>query len=300
MERYFNGYYFKHQKGRHTLCLIVSRSDHGRLIQVVTEEFAEAVPLTEGNYFSPGGIRLNIHSGRLSLTGCIRYGRPAPLRYDIMGPFALFPMECRHKVVSMDHGLEGKINLNGKTIDFTGGRGYIEGDSGRSFPSDYTWIQCNSFTESCSVMAAVAKIPLTSLFGGLHFTGCICAIFYGGREYRLATYLGARIVECSGQRMVLRQGKYRLEIRVYGNKKAGHLLHAPQDGKMDRRIREAADCPASFVFSRGGETIFHLYSEHAAFEYEKGQAAPIKMLNRVRRRQYVSISMDGYGKHQTV
>ena len=76
-----------------------------------------------------------------------------------MGPFKYFPMECRHGIISMRHTLEGRLKLNGKEIDFTNGLGYIEKDSGRSFPSSYVWVQANDFDEPCSIMASVADIP---------------------------------------------------------------------------------------------------------------------------------------------
>ncbi len=86
-----------------------------------------------------------------------------------MGWYAFVPfMECYHAVIGFDHPLEGKININGNEIDFTGGRGYIEKDYGKSFPSYYIWMQSNHFeTEEISVMASVAKIPwLGSSFDG--------------------------------------------------------------------------------------------------------------------------------------
>ena len=50
---------------------------------------------------------------------------------DRMGPFKYFPMECRHRIISMRHTLEGRLKLNGKEIDFTNGLGYIEKDSAK-------------------------------------------------------------------------------------------------------------------------------------------------------------------------
>lgn len=110
----------------------------------------------------------------------------------------------------MKHTLKGAVMLNGERIDFSGGTGYIEKDSGRSFPSEYTWIQANDFPEDASIMAAAAKIP----FLGMHFQGCICIIQYQGIEYRLATYLGVKIVKCTPNRILLKQGKYALKIRI--------------------------------------------------------------------------------------
>lgn len=262
MKEYFAGYYYKHQKDDKTLCLIVGEADSGKFIQVITNDFSQTVSFTKGNVFSPSRIELNIQTPQLSLTGTIRYRNLTPIRYDIMGPFAFFPMECRHEIVSMRHRLEGSVFLNGKEIDFTGGTGYSEGDSGCSFPSSYTWIQANDFVKPCSIMASVAEIPLC----GLHFQGCICVIWYRGKEYRLATYLGARAVLCTSKRIVIRQGRYRLEIRV--KKRNGFELSAPQKGEMTRTITESISCPAEFRFFIRNEMVLCLRSQHASFEQE--------------------------------
>lgn len=259
---FFKGYYFKHQKGDNTLCLIAGRSDNERFIQIITKDFSRKLPFTEGNVFSKKGIVLDIHEPGLSLTGRIRYKNLTPIHYDVMGPFCLLPMECRHRIISMNHLLEGKVLFNGEIMDFTGGRGYIEGDSGLSFPSSYTWIQANDFQEDCSIMAAVAKIP----FCGLKFRGCICVIHDHGREYRLATYLGVKILVCTKKNIILKQGKYRLDIRINAGK--GQRLSAPQDGEMERTILEAVACPAEFLFFEGQRLLFYRKSRYASFEYE--------------------------------
>lgn len=105
-----------------------------------------------------------------------------------MGLFRLLPrMECNHEIISMYHGVQGSLILNGKTLTFDDGIGYIEKDWGHSFPKSYVWLQCNSFMkEKCSIIVSVAEIP----YLGMNFKGCICAIHYKGIEYRLVTYLG--------------------------------------------------------------------------------------------------------------
>lgn len=258
----FEGYYYKHQRGAHTLCLIVGRAGRERFLQIITETSSETLPLSAGNHFSTKGIVLNIKTPSLSLAGTIRYGALEPIRGDIMGPFRFFPMECRHGIVSMRHDLVGSVVRNGEVIDFTGGTGYIEKDSGRAFPASYVWVQANDFQEPCSIVTSVATIP----FYGIRFLGCICVIHYRGREYRLATYLGVEVVLCSREKIHLRQGKYRLEIRV--KDAVGQKLDAPQDGIMKRTILESASCEAEFLFWIQDRLMFHLHTEHAGFEYE--------------------------------
>ena len=79
----------------------------------------------------------------------------------IMGPFSFVPfMQCYHGILSMNHSISGALQINGDTIDFEGGRGYMEKDWGRSFPSGYIWMQTNHFsTPGISIKASIAKIP---------------------------------------------------------------------------------------------------------------------------------------------
>lgn len=262
-KEYFTGQYYKHQKGDKTLSVIAGQTRREGFIQVITDEASVRVPFEKGNHFSNQGIVLQVRSPGLTVSGEIRYGALSPIAYDIMGPFRFFPMECRHGVVSMRHRLFGSMIVNGERWDFNGGTGYMEMDSGRSFPSEYTWIQANDFPGKASIMAAAAEIP----FCGVRFKGCICIIQYGGREYRLATYLGARVVLCTAKQIVLVQGPYRLEIRVGVHK--GRCLAAPQDGRMSRTVREAVSCPAEFRFYIRGKQQFHFFSESASFESDK-------------------------------
>ena len=255
------------------LALIPGRAEEGAFIQVVTNERAYNIPypLNEykrlefarvgGSRFERRGVDLNISTDELTITGSLRYRNMKPISYDIMGPFKYLPMECRHSVISMDHDIEGELILNGEPIDFSGGRGYIEGDRGHSFPDKYIWAQCNCFDEPCSIMVALARIP----FAGLKFWGCICVVLWRGKEYRLATYKGVRIVAKSPTRIELEQGKYRLVISL--NNAGGHPLRAPDKGSMTRIIHESSNCEARFRFYIGGNEYFDKTSNCASFEY---------------------------------
>jgi len=274
MKGRFEGWYFKHQANGHTLALIPGRAEDHAFVQIVTDNEAHYVryPLSAyqkgedvrvgDSVFSTSGLRLDIRQAEISLAGEISYNNLTPIRSDIMGPFRFFPMECRHSVLSMDHKLEGTVSLDGTALDFTGGRGYIESDSGRSFPSGYTWVQCNDFGEDISIMAAVARIP----FYGLRFWGCICVVWLRGREYRLATYRGVRIVQSKPGVLELRQGKHRLLITI--RMRNAHPLPSPRFGRMDGTIRESLSCPARFRFTEGDHILFEGESAQASYEYE--------------------------------
>lgn len=271
----FEGWYYKHQSGDgKSLAVIPGRAADSAFILVNTnnKSYHISYPLSEyrahgqhlrvGNStFSPNGISLNIRTSKLTLTGEIAYANLTPIRGDIMGPFKYFPMECRHGIISMNHTTHGIAILDGEIYDFTDAKGYIESDSGRSFPRWYTWVQCNNFDVDCSIMASVARIP----FYGVRFWGCICVVWLNGREYRLATYKGVKILRCEYGTIELKQRKYNLSISI--DERAGQALPAPQSGKMNRIIRETLAVTARFRFMEGDNCLFDGESKYASYEY---------------------------------
>jgi hypothetical protein len=184
-----------------------------------------------------------------------------------MGPFRFFPgMECRHHLVSMAHEVRGRLEIDGRVHDYAGALGYIEGDSGRSFPGRYLWTQCIPEAGTPrSVMRSVAEIP----YLGLNFTGAIGFILLDGQEIRLATYLGAKVLEIADGCVALWQDGYTLEIQF--DLDGAISLQAPVDGGMSRAIGERLLGRARYRFSRGGHTVFDFTSESASFEYEYGR-----------------------------
>ena len=291
---YFEGWYFKHQKGKNTLALIVGFSTEGTgepsaFVQVVTNDCSYNIPYPISQFHghrerpgSPESLRLfvgrSLFSGKgldlyldgpgISVKGSLLFGRLHPPASDIMGPFRFVPrMECNHGILSMYHSLSGEIQVNGERFDFNGGTGYIEKDWGHSFPENYLWAQCNTFeqeaakNEKTNIIAAVARIP----FAGTHFTGCICSVFHKGHEYRLATYKGVRILEFSESSLILKQGHLKLELKLISRQP--QKLLAPARGRMTRTVHEHTACTVAFRFSNKGEVLFDWSSPSASFEY---------------------------------
>lgn len=278
---YFEGWYFKCQtRDVQSLALIPAfhiseNGEQSASIQVVTDKQAwyldyppsaftasqDFLHIVIGeNRFSEVGLHLNVEQEGLSLHGKVEVGPLQILRSDIMGPFRwLANMECVHSVISMRHTLRGQLEINNDVLDFNAGIGYIEADRGRSFPTTYLWTQC--LWDNCSLMLSIATIPL----GKLHFTGCICAIVLNGREYRLATYQGARILNWSSEGASLCQGKYRLEVELLEQKP--QPLRAPSDGNMSRTIHESLCARVRYRFWQGNELLFDHTDDSASFEY---------------------------------
>lgn len=277
-QNYFKGWYFKCSSKNQTVAFIPAfHRNNGResaSLQIITDEAAFHIPFRSLIYrekplsaklgdcvFSNKGIRLHIQTDKLSAEGVLSFGKLSPIRYDIMGPFCFVPfMQCRHSVYSMRHKIDGQITINEQLYVFRGGTGYIEGDCGYSFPKRYIWTQC-CFKNS-SLMLSAADIPMI----GRHFTGIIGIVFLCGKEYRIATYLGAKIGHISKNSVTVIQGDYLLHVKLI-EKKPQPLL-APDNGSMTRTIHESASCKAYYRFKYKGEILCEFISDRASFEFE--------------------------------
>lgn len=265
MHDYFRGLYFKCQSPTQTLSVIPAVHGNSRSIQLITDSGAwNFTEYSKHNSFGTDGFSIDLHSDKISAVGDIRFGKLSPIRYDIMGPFKYVPfMECRHSVVSMRHSVNGSICINGTQYDFKNALGYIEGDRGRSFPKKYIWTQC--FFNGGSLMLCAGDVP----FAGLHFTGVICAIIINGKEYRLATYLGATTEIDADGVIVIRQGKDVFSAALI--EKHSHPLNAPVNGNMSRTIHESASCRAAYRFEKDGCLLLDFQTDKASFEFEYGK-----------------------------
>ena len=191
----------------------------------------------------------------------------------IMGRYAWVPvMECYHGLVSFGHGLEGTLTLGGREMSFDGGRGYIEKDWGRAFPSGYIWMQTDHFEEpAVSLSASIASIP----WGRSSFRGFIVGLRMPGPDgrmglHRFATYTGARTesleVDDAEVRweMVSRAG---MRLRLRAERRRGGLLHAPIRTEMHKRVEETLDARVHVELLRAdGRVIFAGTGEAAGLE----------------------------------
>lgn len=260
MRKYFSGRYYKCQSDTQTLALISAVHNGKSSVQIICDEgafFFDGDP--NKSSFSDKGIRLCLDGA----AGELRFGSQTPLKYDIMGPFKYVPfMQCRHGVYSMRHRVDGELTVNGASYKFDNAEGYTEGDSGYSFPKEYAWTQ--SFFDGGSLMLSVADIP----FAGLRFTGIIGAVLLHGREYRLATYLGARLIKAADGEIELRQSRYSFSAKLI--ERRAHPLSAPVGGDMVRTIHESVCCRAAYCFKKDSKTLLEFETDRASFEYEFG------------------------------
>jgi len=280
MYNYFSGWYFKCQSQQDTIAFIIathqSKHQKNSSLQIITNDKTWNVNFPfealqkkkdvfhlkiKNNILSDHGIEINLHTNDLSITGSVRFHSLSPLKYNIMGPFQYIPlMQCKHDVISMKHYVDGELKINNKQYIFNNSLGYIEGDRGYSFPKQYAWTQC--FFDNNSLMFSVADIP----FGLFHFTGTIGIILYNNKEYRFATYLGAKVVKKENNEIIIKQQDMIFKAQLI--KKNALPLLAPTKGNMTRTIHESITCLAYYSFIIKNHTVFSFQSSYASFEYE--------------------------------
>lgn len=282
---FFEGWYLKHDNGKDTVAFIpgINFDKNGKadaFIQIITGDnsymvnydFKDVFILKKkfdikigGNSFSEEGIDINITAHGFICFGKINYGKFTELNYNMMGPFCIIPnLECNHGILSLAHTLSGKLNLNGKEINFDNGYGYIEKDWGRSFPKAYTWLHFKEKESFNSVMLSIANIP----FMGKSFKGHIAVVYENGIQYRFATYNFSRIKQNSDNGIILKKGKYLLKVFILDS--TGQPLKAPKAGEMTRIIFERAACNMDIEFYKGKRCVFKK-SGRASYEKVIGQ-----------------------------
>lgn len=297
---YFEGWYFKNVSAAQGEVLSVipgislDRKDPHSFVQIINgitgetkyfrfdvSEFTwsrERFEVRVGkNEFSVVRMKLDLSENGHTVSGTLEFFDTVPfpsslLSPGIMGWFSYVPlMECNHGVVSANHRIEGTLAIDGITIDFSQGRGYIEKDWGKSFPSSWIWLQCNNFrADPCTLFLSIAKIPWLGHF----FMGFIAFVYVGGKYYVFATYNGSKIqsVSFSGRvlRVTLENRKYRLELSALQG--VGGHLKAPVSGTMSRMIKESVNSTVTFSLSGAhGEAI------HA----DEGRSAGLEIMEEI-------------------
>jgi len=268
-KNYFEGWYFKlvdlEEKNIYAVIPGVSLLDDrsSAFIQVLNGKTAEShyieYPIQDfkaesdyfevrigENRFSLDGLELDIHSEEISVEGSVKYINPVRwkssiLKPGIMGWYSYVPfMKCYHGLVSMNHGLEEGLKVNGDLIDFTGGKGYSEKNWGQSFPKAHIWMQSNHFEDpEVSFMLSVGRIPWL----GSSFTGFLGVLWRNGELLNMSTYTGARITRLSKEsdrvQVLIENKEWALDVSVYRGQSGE--LKKPSLGDMKGRITESVD-----------------------------------------------------------
>lgn len=298
-ENYFEGWYFKivDPKEQEVFAIIpgISRgaaAEQHAFIQVLNGTKCKAsyhtFPL---DAFQPSDQTFELHLGnnffsskRLvldlpELKGQLHLQQPYPWPKmlgapGIMGWYSFIPfMQCYHGIVSMNHSLEGTMDVDGQPTDFSGGKGYIEKDWGQSFPSSWIWMQSNHFDSDkrVSLQASIANIPWL----GSHFIGYIVGFLIEDKLYRFATYTGAMMKASLGEDQVMlafKDRKHRLEI--IATKATGSDLISPVSGNMIGKVNESMQAQIEVKLFEKEQVIFSGTGRNAGMEV----AGPVEEL----------------------
>ncbi len=228
-----------------------------------------------GNLFQADKICLDLENARGELQ--FKQNVPWPSKWyspGIMGPYAFVPfMECYHGILSMDHEIEGVLEINQHKIDFTGGRGYIEKDWGHSFPSAYFWMQCNHFSKTgISFKASVAKIPWL----GSSFVGFIAGLYFNNQLLQFTTYNGTKLVRSYADNNVieLQMENKNYCLTIVAHRNDATELAAPILGFMDGRISESMSGTIEVK-------LFDLKNKEILFE-DKGRNAALEVAGKIK------------------
>ena len=210
-----------------------------------------------GCRFSRDGVSIAYRGKRIQVLGELRFHNsiaPPASRWapTLMGPFSNLPgLECIHSVISLSHTIEGLLTINGKPVEFSRGKGYIEKDWGSSFPRRYVWMQSNHFAREGSLFFSWADIPML----GMYFRGYIAHLYYQGVHHRYATYTRGKCKLRHNEHtvdVVLTNGNS--ELTISAEQTVGAELIAPYHGKMIQTIKEGLYGRLAFRLKQIGES----------------------------------------------
>ena len=210
------------------------------------------------NHFSSKQVKLNLPQlkGELKITTELKPWPVTLASPGIMGWYGLVPfMECFHGIVSFSHQLEGKLEVEGKTESFSNGKGYIEKDWGRKFPSGYIWLHSNHLKnyEDASLIGSAAIIPWL----GKPFRGFILGLHHGGKLYSWTTYNKSKEehLTIDDSHISWKVSGPSGELELKAERKRGGLLHAPLREAMHQRVEETLDGVVEVKHTKDGQVL---------------------------------------------
>lgn len=196
------------------------------------------------NIFSLNNLELNINSETTSLIGDLKFSNLSYWKDSLINPGSmgfynyLIFMECYSQVCILDGDISGYLNLNNKTIDFNGGKIYIEKNWGKSFPLEWLWIQNNTFEDNnATITCSVGQIP----FPIHNFRGFLIAATVNNKFYKFTT------INRSKLNLVLKDNSVELkathkELTLYLKTETLDndfiLCYGPKNGEMSPYVKE--------------------------------------------------------------
>lgn len=221
------------------------------------------------NRFSSKGATLNLPQlqGRIEITSELKPWPVTLASPGIMGWYGLVPfMECFHGIVSFSHSLAGELKVEGKQTSFGSGKGYIEKDWGRNFPSGYIWLHSNHLAgcEDASLIASAAIIPWL----GKPFRGFILGLHHSGKLHSWTTYNKSKEewLKIDDTHINWKVSGPSGELELKAERKRGGLLHAPLREAMHKRVEETLDGVVEVTHTQGGKILLSATATSSGME----------------------------------
>jgi tocopherol cyclase len=257
---------FKGENGYAFIQILIGETNQTHFIKFPKDQFQaseKGFDLWVGeNHFTLNNISLDIKTEEINIQGEVQLseveGWPISiLSPGIMGVFAYVPfMECYHGVLGFNPKVDGALTINKELYQFDQGKGYIEKDWGKSFPSAYVWMQSNHFpNRSVSFSASVALIPWI----GFSFSGFIVGLTIDGELYSFATYNNSKIAyfDVTDEEINIQFANKHNQLKVCIKRVLGGELKGPTRENMEKRIFESLNAEIKVELkNRLGEIIF--------------------------------------------
>ena len=228
-----------------------------------------------GCSFGRSGLDLNLVGQKAKVKGRVGFSNHLDwpdsfLNPGSMGFYNYIPkMQCYAQVCAMDFDLDGRLEINGQSIDFTGGKGYIEKNWGAAFPYSWVWVQGNSFRkEHASLSCSLAHIP----FPISSFRGFLVGFYVGDTFYEFTTMNRSKaevIQKGTDVVMYLKNRHHSLAIDCETSSEDFILLNGPRGDQMVPLVQENLQGKVTVILreNAGGKVIYEDSSQCAGVEY---------------------------------
>ncbi len=233
----------------------------------------------QGNVFSLQGIHLDLNREEIRIQGDLQFSNTVKwpdsfIQPGSMGFYNYIPgMQCYAQVCAMDMDLSGSLTIDGREMDFTGGKGYVEKNWGKMFPYSWIWIQSNHFNvPRASLSCSLAHIPLP--VGS--FRGFLIGLLLDRQFFSFTTMNRSRMfIYPKGHDVTIRVENKEYVMKMDTETKDDNfiLLKGPRDGQMVPLVQEnlAGRVGVTLVQKRTGDVLFQSIGECAGIEYGGNQ-----------------------------
>lgn len=239
------------------------------------------------SYFSSNKIIININQKDENIHGTLYFNDIIKWPDNMINPGSmgfynyLHFMQCYSQVCVIDGTLVGTLEINGKLIDFTGGKLYIEKNWGQAFPYSYIWLQSNNFKKgNGSVTCSIGHIP----FPIKSFTGFLIGLYVNGRLYKFTTMNRSSIFINPGNHEITIKAfhkNYALKMVASYKEDTFMDLYAPHNGQMVPIAHESlcGTLVLTLFDTKRRAILYHDKCSSAGIEFSKNYAELIMKIN---------------------